>query len=72
MTDTNKALEEITPQQARNYIETFSKHVFKGMEYVDFPSGRIYLNDMTDAQAIKVAYGLMYIEDQATKGARKQ
>lgn len=65
-------MEEITAEQARHYIDTFSKHVLKGMNYVDFPSGRVYLNDMTDEQAIKVAYGLMDIEEQASKGARKQ
>jgi hypothetical protein len=57
-----------TPSQARHYIANFAKHVVPGTEYVDFPSGRIYLNQMTDEQAVKVAIGLMEIEAQAGKG----
>lgn len=64
--------EDITPPQARHYIETFAKHTLPGTEYVEFASERIYFNDMTDEQAIKVARGLMEIEEQASIGARKQ
>ena len=37
-----------TPAQARHYIENFKKHTMPGMEFVDFPSGRFHLDDMTD------------------------
>jgi hypothetical protein len=65
-------LKEITAEQARQYIKEFQQYTFHGVEYVDFASGRIYLNNMTDEQAIKVCYGLMDIEEQAAKGVRKQ
>lgn len=56
----------ITPEQARHYIGTFAKHVIPGAEYVDFPSGRINFSTMTDEQAIKVAIGLMELEEAAS------
>jgi hypothetical protein len=61
----------LTPAQARHYISNFAKHIVPGTEYVDFPSGRIHLNNMTDDQAVKVAIGLMEIEAQADKGTRQ-
>ena len=60
-----------TPAQARHYITNFAKHVIPGTQYVDFASGRIHLNNMTDAEAIKVAIGLMEIEAQAVGGPRQ-
>jgi len=59
-------------KKARHYIETFRTHVMPGTEYVDFPSGRIHLNAMTDDEAIKVANGLMEMEHEASNGAYKQ
>lgn len=61
-----------TPAQARHYIDKFKKHIMPGMEFVDFPSGRIHLDNMTDDQAVKVAVGLMELESKAAKGARRQ
>lgn len=59
-------------ETARQYIEDF-KHHFQGkIEFVDFPSGRIYLDKMTDFEAIKVANGLYDMEQEAAKGAIKQ
>jgi len=43
-----------------------------GTAYADFPSGRIFFDNMTDEQAVKVAVGLMEIEAEAMKGMRKQ
>lgn len=60
---------EITPEQARHYINNFSKHVLRGTEYVEFPSGRINFSNMTDEQAIKVANGLMELETEAMREA---
>jgi hypothetical protein len=59
---------DVTPAQARHYVANFAKHTMPGTEYVDFPSGRIHLNKMTDEEAVKVAIGLMHIEAQAGKG----
>lgn len=61
-----------TPALARHYIKNFSEHTLPGTEYADFPSGRIYFNNMTDEQAVKVAVGLMEIEAEAMSGMRKQ
>jgi hypothetical protein len=57
-----------TPAQARHYIANFAKHTIPGTQYVDFPSGRIFLNNMTDEEAVKVAVGLMEIEARAARG----
>lgn len=57
----------ITPKQARHYITTFAKHIIPGTEYVEFPSGKIYFNNMTDEEAIKVAIGLMELETEAMR-----
>ena len=61
-----------TPAQAREYVKTFCEHTLPGTEYADFPSGRIYFDNMTDEQAVKVAVGLMEIEAEAMEGMRKQ
>lgn len=61
-----------TPEQARHYITNFAKHIIPGTEYVDFGKERVYLNNMNDAEAIRVAEGLMDIEAKASKGIIKQ
>lgn len=54
--------------EAREYINYFLKNVFpENALYVEFPSGRIYFDNMTDEQAIKVAIGLLEIEASANK-----
>lgn len=58
---------ELTPEAARRYIETFAKYALPGTTYVEFPSGPIHFDNMTDEQAIKVAVGLMDIEAEAAK-----
>lgn len=59
--------------QAREYIQIFSKHTMPGARYVCFEdSPTIYFNNMTDEQAIKVADCLMDIEAEAAKRATKQ
>jgi hypothetical protein len=60
--------DEPTPAQARHYIANFAKHTMPGTQYVDFASGRIFLSNMTDNEAVRVAIGLMEIEAQAQKG----
>jgi hypothetical protein len=65
------AMDEMTPDKARCYIGNFTKYIIPGTEYVDFPSSRIYINNMTDDEAVKVAHGLMEIEARATKGTRQ-
>ena len=54
-------------ETARRYVWNWRTKLGKKrrVDYVDFPSGRIHLNEMTDEQAIKVAYGLREIEEQA-------
>lgn len=56
-------------KKARQYIKDFEKlsPKFKGMDSVTFPSGTIYFNDMTDAQAIKVANGMIEMKSEAYK-----
>lgn len=64
---------DITPEQARHYIDTFSKHVVPGCRYVEFGDGTtIHFDNMTDNEAIRVAKGIMDMEEEASKGAIKQ
>lgn len=62
----------ITPKQARYYIDNFKNFIIPGTEFVDFPSGRIEFDDMTDDEAIKVAEGLMELEAEAIRGKISQ
>jgi len=56
-----------TPEAARHYIENFAKYTIPGATYVEFPSGPIHFDNMTDEQAVKVAIGLMDIEAEAAR-----
>lgn len=63
----------MTPEQARDYIAQFSKYTMKGADHVRFENDDvIHFNDMTDEQALRVATGLGYIEQQASEGVIKQ
>ena len=56
----------MTPEQAWRYIETFSKHTMPGTDRVTFADGtEIIFATMTDADAIRVAKGLLDMEAEA-------
>lgn len=62
----------MTPAQAREYIQHFRTHVLPGTDHVDTSAKRrIWLDNMSDADALFVAGEFARIEAEAAKG-RKQ
>lgn len=57
----------MTPKKAREYIENFVKYIIPNIVHVDTPSKRIYLNNMTDEEAIFVAEEFTRMEIEAAK-----
>jgi hypothetical protein len=56
---------DITPADARRYVENFSTHTLPGTAYAVFPDGMIVFSNMTDLQAVRVAKALMVKEIEA-------
>lgn len=58
---------DFTPDEARTYIDSFRETTGLDATYVQFEAGdMIYLNNMTDDEAIRVARGLWDIEQAGT------
>ena len=57
------------PAQARKYIANFKHTLGRECTYVTFGDGEtIHFDNMTDAQAVRVANGLLDLELAAGKG----
>lgn len=69
--------EEMTPQEARDYVAIAAKHLIgahgRQITFVEFTGGRkVNLNDMSDEDAISVAIGLQQIELEAYERSKKE
>ena len=60
-------------EEARVYISQFHKLIGRSpITFVDFPDGRIWIKNMDDKQALRVANGLLAIELEATRKVPRQ
>lgn len=64
----------MTPTEARAYISTFHlKANCPPIQYVDLSGGsRVYIKDMTDEQAVDVAYMMADMEVEAAERSIKK
>ena len=70
MTDNKNRM---TPKDARKYIGNF--HLVIGsppLQFVDTGAGRVWIKDMTDDQAVAIAFGLSELEFEGNKRKPKQ
>ena len=59
-------------ENARTYIALFRKHTLPGADHVDTATRRIWLDRMSDDDAVFVAREFQAMESQASKGAPRQ
>lgn len=62
----------MTDAEARAYIEMFCRHTLPGTEWVDTGKRRIYLNAMSDDDALFVASEFQRMEVEAAKRSAKR
>lgn len=61
----------VTPAQARHYIRTFREHTLPGTKWVETNERRIYLDKMTDDDALFVASEFARMEAEAARRSSK-
>lgn len=71
MLDTRRGA-EITPQQAREYIEVYRTHTQPGATHLRTTTGPLYFDQLSDDDAVKVARALSQMEAAASMMALKK
>lgn len=62
---------QMTPDQARAYIAIFCKHTLPGCDMVTTNAGEIWLDKMTDDEALFVASEFKRMEIEAVSNRRE-